>query len=118
MKNLPHSAIATRQQLCIELIDAFKIITNNDHFEATKAQTQKRESALEQIKNSDEVVVRGGFNSQGREDKIATIQYTHKNKVTCLGICLVMQCDVIEYAGNVQKNPHAHSSKFIKEFED
>lgn len=118
VKALTHAAIATRQQLRIEWIDASELITNNDPLEETKAQTQKRESAWERIKNSDGVVVPGGFGSRGIEGKIAAIQYARENKVPCLGICLGMQCAVIEYARNVLNKPHAHSAEFVEGLEE
>jgi CTP synthase len=47
------------------------------------------------------VLVAPGFGERGLEGKIAAIQYVRENKIPFLGICLGMQCAVVEFARNV-----------------
>jgi CTP synthase len=47
------------------------------------------------------IIVAPGFGNRGIEGKITTIQYARENNLPCLGICMGMQCMVIEYARNV-----------------
>jgi len=51
----------------------------------------------------DGVLVAPGFGERGLEGKIAAIQYVRENKIPFLGICLGMQCAVVEFARNVLK---------------
>lgn len=60
------------------------------------------------------VIVPGGFDSRGVEQKISAIQYARENNVPFLGICLGLQCAVIEFARNVCKLPKANSYEFDK----
>jgi CTP synthase len=56
--------------------------------------------------------VPGGFGSRGIEGKILSIKYARENKVPFFGICLGMQCAVIEYARNVLGLEKANSQEF------
>lgn len=58
------------------------------------------------------IVVPGGFGDRGVEGKINVIQYAREHKVPYLGLCLGMQCAVIEFARNVCKMKNAHSTEF------
>lgn len=58
------------------------------------------------------IVVPGGFGSRGIEGKIKAIQYARENKIPFLGLCLGMQCAVIEFARNVCGMEGANSSEF------
>ncbi len=60
----------------------------------------------------DGILVPGGFGDRGIEGKIRAIRYARENKVPFFGLCLGMQCAVIEYARNVCGIPDAHSSEF------
>ena len=62
----------------------------------------------------DGVLVAPGFGSRGIEGKITAIEYVRKNKIPFFGICLGMQCAVIEYARNVAGMPLANSTEFKK----
>lgn len=53
--------------------------------------------------DADGVIIAGGFGSRGVEDKIEMLQYCRENNVPCLGICLGLQCMVLEYQRNVLK---------------
>ncbi|MCC8015656.1 MAG: CTP synthase [Eubacterium sp.] len=56
---------------------------------------------LSALDGADGILVPGGFGSRGVEGKIAAIKYARENKIPFFGICLGMQCAVIEYARNV-----------------
>ena len=55
------------------------------------------------------ILVAPGFGNRGIEGKIAAIKYARENKIPFLGICLGMQCAVIEFARNVLGLKDAHS---------
>lgn len=55
------------------------------------------------FENLDGVLVAPGFGERGLEGKILGIQYVRENKIPFLGICLGMQCAVVEFARNVLK---------------
>ena len=69
------------------------------------------EGAAEQLAGADAVVVPGGFGIRGIEGKIGAIAHCRENRIPLLGLCLGMQCAVIEAArrGGV---PDASSSEF------
>lgn len=58
------------------------------------------------------VVIPGGFGSRGVEGKIAAIRYVRENNLPFLGLCLGMQCAVIEFARHVCGMKEAHSKEF------
>jgi CTP synthase len=60
----------------------------------------------------DAILVPGGFGIRGIEGKIQSIRYAREHRVPFLGLCLGLQCAVIEYARNVAGLNHAHSSEF------
>ena len=66
------------------------------------------------LSDVDGVLVAPGFGSRGIEGKITAIEYVRKNKIPFFGICLGMQCAVIEYARNVAGMPLANSTEFKK----
>jgi CTP synthase len=60
------------------------------------------------------VLVPGGFGYRGIEGKIKAIQYAREQKIPYFGICLGMQCAVIEFARNVAGLKGANSTEFNK----
>jgi CTP synthase len=60
----------------------------------------------------DGIVVPGGFGVRGVEGKIAAVTYAREHRVPFMGLCLGMQCAVIEYARNVVGLAGANSSEF------
>lgn len=66
----------------------------------------------EQLKDVQAVVVPGGFGVRGIEGKLNVIKYARENNLPFLGICLGMQCAVIEYARNVVGIKDANSTEF------
>jgi CTP synthase len=79
--------------------------------EAEDIEKQGAESLLEGV---DGVLVPGGFGDRGIEGKILAIQYARENSIPFLGICLGMQCAVIEFARHVCGLKGANSSEFKK----
>lgn len=65
----------------------------------------------EYFKRLDGILVAPGFGERGIEGKIKAIQYVRENKIPFFGICLGMQCAVIEYARNVLNLGKAHSTE-------
>ena len=58
------------------------------------------------------ILVPGGFGERGIEGKIATAGYARQRQIPFLGICLGMQCAIIEFARNVCGLANANSSEF------
>lgn len=63
----------------------------------------------------DGILVPGGFGDRGIEGKITAVRYAREKKLPFFGICLGMQCAVIEYARNVLGLKGAHSSELMPE---
>lgn len=63
------------------------------------------------LKEADGILVPGGFGDRGIEGKIVAVNYARENKIPFLGICLGMQCAVIEFARNILGFEGAHSSE-------
>ena len=68
--------------------------------------------AAEMLKGMDGILVPGGFGIRGVEGKIAAVKYARENKVPYFGICLGMQCAVIEAARSLAHLQNANSSEF------
>ncbi|MGB6295573.1 MAG: CTP synthase [Rivularia sp. (in: cyanobacteria)] len=94
---LRHAAIATRGELHIRWI-------NSEELETEPSEIH--------LKGVDAIVVPGGFGSRGVDGKIAAIKYARERQIPFLGLCLGMQCCVIEWARNVAKLKNAHSAEF------
>ncbi len=60
----------------------------------------------------DGILVPGGFGERGVEGKINAIRYARENNIPFLGICMGLQCAVIEFARNVCKLEDANSTEF------
>ena len=93
VESLKHSCLQNKVNLDLVWIDA-------DNYE------------IEDLKNLNGVVVPGGFGYRGIEGKIGAIEFLRKNKIPFLGICLGLQCAVIEFARNVCGISDANSTEF------
>ena len=93
VESLKHSCLQNNVKLDLRWIDA-------DNFE------------LDSLADMDGVIVPGGFGYRGIEGKISAIQHIRENKIPFLGICLGLQCAVIEFARNVCGISDANSSEF------
>jgi len=67
---------------------------------------------IAELQDVDAVVIPGGFGGRGVEGKIAAIRYAREKGLPFLGLCLGLQCAVIEYARHVAKLEGAHSTEF------
>ena len=76
------------------------------------AEELENASAREYLEGIDGILVPGGFGNRGIEGKIKAIKYAREEKVPYLGICLGMQCAVIEFARNVCGMTGANSTEF------
>jgi CTP synthase len=106
----------------VELPDAYKSITEafihagasneckvNLHMVHSEHITDK--NVHHKLKDMDGVLVAPGFGSRGISGKFDAIRFARENKIPFLGICLGMQCAVIEYARNVLGIKDANSSE-------
>ena len=72
-------------------------------------------NVTEKLGHLDGILVAPGFGSRGIDGKLDAIKYARTNNVPFFGICLGMQCAVVEFARNVLGLTEAHSSE-IKEY--
>ena len=70
------------------------------------------DGAARSLAGLDAIVVPGGFGIRGIEGKLGALQYTRLQKVPTLGLCLGLQCMVIEFARNVSNLQGANSAEF------
>ena len=66
----------------------------------------------EALAGADGILIPGGFGVRGIEGKVAAIRYAREHDVPFLGICLGLQCAVVEFARNVCGLEGANSSEF------
>lgn len=101
------------QDAYISIIEAFKHagVVNDCKVEIIKIHSEDIDdnTAVEKFKNIKGILVAPGFGDRGIEGKIATIKYARENNIPFFGICLGMQCAVIEFARNVLGHKDAHS---------
>jgi CTP synthase len=106
----------------IELKDSYKSITESIIHAGTVNQINVNlvwihsedvndKNAKSLLGNLDGILVAPGFGERGIEGKVATVKYARENKTPFLGICLGMQCAVIEYGRNVLGLTDAHSTE-------
>jgi CTP synthase len=69
------------------------------------------ENVNEKLKGLNGILIAPGFGSRGIEGKISTAKFVRENNIPFLGICLGMQCAVIEFARNVLHLEGAHSTE-------
>ncbi|SDS50764.1 CTP synthase [Agromyces flavus] len=70
------------------------------------------EGAKEKLGHLDGILVPGGFGVRGIEGKLGALHFARENGIPTLGLCLGLQCMVIEYSRNVVGLPGASSSEF------
>ena len=76
---------------------------------------EMRTHHTDRLRDSDGVVVPGGFGSRGTEGKIEAIRYAREEGIPFLGLCLGFQMAVVEYARNVLGLEGAHSAEIDAE---
>ena len=94
-ESLSHSGIKLRTRVECEMIES-----------------EDLEKSPEKLSEYDGVIVPGGFGSRGIEGKISALSYARAHGIPCLGICLGMQCMVIEFARNALGLADANSTEF------
>mgnify|MGYP006278159411 CR=1 FL=1 len=106
----------------VELKDAYKSIMEafvhagaaNEckvHLRMLKAEDMENEDGVERLKGLDGICVAPGFGERGIEGKINAIKYARENDTPFFGICLGMQCAVVEFARNVLGYKDANSTE-------
>lgn len=111
----------------IELPDAYKSVMeafihagveNNARVNLKWTQTDRLDSdekIKKSLSNVDGVLLLPGFGPRGAEGKIKVCEYARENKVPFLGICLGLQCAIIDFARNVCGLKGANSTEFDKD---
>ena len=94
---LKHGGFKNNLKVDIDYVDSEKLNLKNVH---------------NKLKNSDAVLVPGGFGERGIEGMVCAVQYARTKLIPYLGICLGMQIAVIEFARNVAKLKSANSTEF------
>jgi CTP synthase len=79
------------------------------------AETLEGENYPEDLFRADAILVPGGFGKRGTEGMMRAIRYAREKKVPFFGICLGLQCAVIEFARNVCGLEGANSTEFDEE---
>lgn len=98
-ESLRHAAVANEAELGIHWVNAEEIEADDTDMAKVMA-------------GVDGILVPGGFGNRGIEGKIKAIQYAREHKIPFFGICLGMQCAVIEFARHVCGMADANSSEF------
>ncbi len=98
VESLKHAGYAKHAQIEIKWINSEECVDYN--------------KAKEMLADVDGLVVPGGFGIRGIEGKLNVIRYARENNLPFLGLCLGMQCAVIEYARNVVGLKDANSMEF------
>ncbi len=106
----------------VELQDAYKSI-NESLFQAATYQDRKLDlryihsekltddNVAEQLSGLDGVIIAPGFGQRGIEGKFVALKWCRDNDIPTFGICLGMQCMVIEFARNVMGLAEANSTE-------
>lgn len=76
---------------------------------------ETHEGAAENLSTLDGICIPGGFGIRGIEGKLGALKFARENGIPTLGLCLGLQCMVIEYARNLAGLPDASSSEFDPE---
>jgi CTP synthase len=106
----------------VELVDSYKSIiesfihagTTNHckvNLKLIQSENIKEDNVAEILKDVSGILVAPGFGDRGIEGKITAIKYVRENNIPFLGVCLGMQCAVIEFARNVIGLENAHSTE-------
>ncbi len=97
---LTHAGAANDARVCIEYVDSEEI---------------EKDGPEEFLSDVAGILVPGGFGDRGIEGKVAAIQYARENNLPFLGLCLGLQCAVMEFACNACGLAGANSREFDPE---
>jgi CTP synthase len=122
LKNPKHSVRVGLVGKYVELPDAYKSISESFihagsanecgvHVELIHSEDITEKNVNEKLTGLNGILVAPGFGARGIEGKILTARYARENNIPFFGICLGMQCAVIEFARNVLKLEGAHSTE-------
>jgi len=122
LKNPKHSIRVGLIGKYVELPDAYKSIAESFihsgamnecevNVEYIHSEDITDDNVNEKLEGLKGILVAPGFGSRGIDGKIITARYARENNIPFLGICLGMQCAVIEFARNVLKYEGAHSTE-------
>jgi CTP synthase len=110
---LQHAGMAKDCKVEVVPIEAEELVPSAECLVPSAKNKRKAPSTKHQaLSTIDGILVPGGFGSRGVEGKIAAIRYAREKKIPFLGICLGMQCTVIEYARDVLGWTDANSTEF------
>jgi CTP synthase len=93
---LDHAGIALSSRVLVRKVESEEV---------------EREGAEKVLSGVDGILIPGGFGYRGIPGKIEAIRYTRERQVPFFGICLGLQCAVIEFARNVVKLPDANTTE-------
>ncbi|HNW89245.1 MAG TPA: CTP synthase [Bacteroidales bacterium] len=110
----------------IELKDAYKSIVESFihagselqckvHLKTIQSEHINEGNVAEKLRGIHGLLVAPGFGERGIEGKITSIRHVRENNIPFLGICLGMQCAVVEFARNVLGYTDAHSTEINKD---
>ncbi len=103
-ESLIHAGVDFSTKVHIKSVDTDKLFPKDN---------PPDESKLEEILGDvDGILIPGGFGVRGIEGKIEIVNFARTHKIPFFGICLGMQCAVIEFARNVLGYNDAHSAEF------
>jgi CTP synthase len=122
LKNPKHSIKVALVGKYVELPDAYKSISESFihagsmnechvHVEYIHSEDITEKNVSDKLKGINGILIAPGFGSRGIEGKVSAARYARENNIPFLGICLGMQCAVIEFARNVLKLEGAHSTE-------
>lgn len=83
--------------------------------QAIQSELIEREGPERLLSGFDGILVPGGFGERGVEGKVEAIRFARERQIPFFGICLGMQCAVVEFARNVAGLAGAHSTEFSKD---
>ena len=107
IKALQHSSFEVNRKLQINWIEA-----ENLDEKVKRDDAEKYNEAWKLLKESDGILVPGGFGIRGIEGKIKAAEYARLNKIPYLGVCLGLQIATIEFCRNVLGMEKANSTEF------
>lgn len=132
-RNLIHRMRNPRHEISIAVVgkyaehtDAYKSIYESiDHagiFHETQIRVARiqseeieREGPERLLTGFDGILIPGGFGERGIEGKVDAIRFARERQIPFFGICLGLQCAIIEFARNVVQLEDAHSTEFSRD---
>ncbi|HTZ11509.1 MAG TPA: CTP synthase [Candidatus Margulisiibacteriota bacterium] len=132
-KGVVEKILSPRNKVCVAVVgkytglqDAYKSIyeslahagiSNDTRVEIKKVDSEdiEKDGAQKHLNDVCGILIPGGFGIRGVEGKIKAIEFARVNKIPFLGLCLGMQCAVIEFARHVCGLNGANSTEFKKD---